>query len=52
MAKDSMIAAQASEQPPRDKGKSPSVDNMPGKTKGGKLAHEVLNDKMAKGLGC
>lgn len=47
-----MIAAQASEQPPRDKGKSVSVDNMPGKMKGDKMPHEVMNDKMAKGLGC
>lgn len=53
MAKDSkMISAQASEQPPRGNGTSVSVDNMPGKTKGGKQAHEILNDKMAKGLGC
>lgn len=47
-----MISAQASEQPPRSKGPSPKVDNMPGKMKGDKMPHEVLNDKMAKGLGC
>lgn len=52
MAKDSMISAQASEQPPRSKGAMPKVNNMPGRQKGEKMPHEVMNDKMAKGLGC
>lgn len=44
------IVPQASEQPPKT-GKAPD-GAMPGKTKGGKMPHEVMNDKMAKGLGC
>lgn len=52
MKDNKMISAQASEQPPRTKGASPSVANMPGKMKGDKMPHEVMNDKMAKGLGC
>lgn len=50
--KDSMISSMASEQPPREKGAMPSVSNMPGKMKGDKMPHEVMNDKMAKGLNC
>lgn len=52
MKDDSMISPLATQQPPRSKSASPSVSNMPGKMKGDKMPHEVLNDKMAKGLGC
>lgn len=40
------------QQPSREKSASPSAKNMPGKTKSDKMPHEVMNDKMTKGLGC
>lgn len=52
MAKDSMIVAQASEQPPKTNASTATSGSMPGKMKGGKMPHEVMSDKMAKGLGC
>lgn len=52
MKKESMISSLASEQPPRGKNNTPDPKNMPGKMSGGKMPHEKLNDKMAKGLGC
>lgn len=53
MAKDKggMLPKEAMEQPPRSSS-SVSVSNMPGKMKGDKMPHEIMNDKMAKGLGC
>jgi hypothetical protein len=52
MAKDdSMISPLAKQQPPKTSGDSMG-SNMPGKMKGDKMPHEVMNDKMAKGLGC
>ena len=45
------IASQASEQPKRSGG-TITVKNEPGKQSGNKMPHEVMNDKLAKGLGC
>lgn len=53
MAKEKdMIVKEAMEQPPRSGGGSAKGTGVPGE-KGGKMAHEITNDKFSKKLvGC
>lgn len=46
------ISPLAKQQPPRSGSSGGSSENMPGKMKGDKMPHEVMNDKMARKLGC